>query len=165
MVQVGLYGTTGTYPSLVKNGSDVKYIFFPEPTFKWTFSKTLDYEDIPYIAVPTAYDQYTQSRTITLTGVLQATVASNPCGAKSLKTRFEDLDKLSFYLDTFSTQPDPSNISSGDDEVYCLEITFPDASVKQHFVTIQSLNATLDGGNKHINYTLTFKEIESLVLI
>jgi len=165
MVQVGLYGTTGTYPSLAKDGSDVKYIFWPEPSFKWSFSKTLDLEDIPYIAVPTAYDQYTQSRTITLTGILQATVASNPPGAKSLKVRFEDLDKLSFYLDTFDNQPDPADISSGDDEVFCLEITFPDASVKQHFVTIQSLTAALDGGNQHLSYTLIFKEIESLVLI
>ena len=159
MVQVALYKTTGTYPNLTKGAS--AYIFYPEPTFTWNFRKNNDYEEIPYLAVPICYDPYTQDRKITVKGTFVATVAADPPGAKTLIQRFEDLDKLSFFLAAFADQPEASNAT---EVVYVLEITFPDTTVKQHFVAIEGLNASWAGGHKHIPFTLTLKEIESVIL-
>ena len=163
MVQVQLYGTTGTFPSLAKNGADSKYIFFPEPTsIRYSYKKQVETEDIPFMSLPIAYDPYTQTRTITMTGTLMPTLAAEPPGAKTLKVRHEDLDKLTNYLATFSNQPNPS---SADVEVYCLEVTYPDGTAKQHFVNIVSLNITWAGGFTKQDYTVVFKEIQDVILM
>ena len=140
---------------------DTKYIFYPEPTFKWNYQKNNDYEDLPFSAVPIVYDMFTQNRTITLSGVINATIAAEPPGAKSLKTRMNDMEKMSWGLGTYSAQPEPPS----EMEVLCLEITFPDSTIKQHFVAIHGMDFSWSGGMTHLKYNITFREASEMYLI
>ena len=160
MTQVGLYLATGTYPNLSK--STLKYTFYPEPTFHWMLRKINDYEDIPWMAAPIVYDSFSQDRKLIVKGTFKSTGAADPPGAKTVKERFEDLDNLSFMTSTFSNQPESSDVT---ETVYCLEITFPDTSTKQHFVTFENLDVKWDGGTTHLSYTLTLKEVKDVYLI
>ncbi len=160
MTQVGLYLATGIYPALSK--STLKYTFWPEPKVKWRLKKNNEYEEIPFMASPVVYDSFTQDRRIILSSSFTASGAGDPPGTKTVKERFEELDNLSFMTPAFSNQPQGSNAT---ETVYCLELTFPDASTKQHFVTIDNLDADLAGGTTHIPFTLTLKEVQEVYLI
>ncbi len=162
MAQVTLFGTTGTYPSLAKDAGDVKYIFYPEPKIHWGYKKQNEYDDLPFVGAPSCYDAFVMTVTLKLTGYIQPTTSGQPPGAKSLKERMTDLIKWMSHYGTFQTQPDSGNASQ---EVFCLEITMPDASTMQHFVAIDSVDFDWAGGMTSMSLTANFREVSEVILL
>jgi len=160
---VGLYGTTGTWGTLAKASGDLKFLFFPEPSIDWSYQPQVEFEDIPSIFAPYAYHNFTQSRIINLTGILKPTVSADPTGAKNLYERMEDLDKAVGYLSSWSAQPQTPATA----EILCLSINpFPGGGSydKIAFVVPTNLRFNNPPGTKHLDYTLTLREVYDMIL-
>jgi len=156
---VRIYNATGTYPNITASGGAV-YTFNPEPaTIKYNYVKALDYDEIPWEFLPDCWDSYNQVRKITISGEMTATEAS------TLKTRMEDLDKLSFYKSTFTNQP---QYSDGDEKLYILGVDFPTSGgteEKQSVVVFLSQDYTFGAGTQHLTYTIVFREVMSVAIL
>lgn len=156
---VKIYATTGSFPNMNKTGTAL-YTFDPEPTkIRFSYRKNNDYDEIPLMLLPEIWDSYTQTRTINIDFTISKTSTT------SIKDKIENLDKLSMY---YSSSDYPTNgqavYENGQGEqVYALEVDFPDGDTKLQFVCIESMDYEIFA--TYISGSITFREVTEVFVI
>lgn len=159
---VKIYNVTGSYPNMAKSGGAL-YTFDPEPTtIRYSYRKSIEYDEIPLDFLPEAWDSYIQIRAITVIGTMTES------GGSSIKDRMESMDKLSFYYTSTAFSNQPVHGSGQGERVYALGVDFPKTGgdeEKISLVAIESQEYTLEPGGRHLEYSVVFREVSAVYVI
>lgn len=148
-----LYTTTGTYPNLSK---DELLFEHGNVNISGGFSKSIEDDTIPLETYPDAWDSYTLSKDVTVSGIFIET------DTESVATQYKNIEKILLdYATTtaWTDQPTFNDVEDRDVLAFCFYIPKKDSTDEEitFYGMITGFTWNYASGAPHMNYELKFK--------